>query len=192
MRMLFLATTGPFKTTSLSAMIWRPHLFLKNTKLAVCTLKRIFGCSSWLVTCWTLMWPLWNCFSLSLLRCVSVHRSCWMWNWSGHCILSPASLNPYSSLTGITIDHFRRASQILVVFQSHHMLRAHSAISSYSYWFDFSVVTLTFLPNFFEHLPSCHQAVGVILDGVTNRVRITAPRLSTSAWYRTAFYLIFK
>lgn len=57
-------------------------------------------------------------------------------------------------------------------FQSHYMLHSHLAITSYSYWFDSSVMKFTFLPGFFEYLPPCHQAVGVISDGVTNRVRI--------------------
>lgn len=42
----------------------------------------------------------------------------------------------------------------------------------YNYWFYSSVMKFTFLPDFFEHLPPCRQAIGVISVGATTRVCI--------------------
>lgn len=66
---------------------------------------------------------------------------------------------------------FRPSITDLSVF-SPNTFCTHFAITSYSYWFYSSVMKFTFLLDFFEHLPPCHQAVGVTLDGVTSRVCI--------------------
>lgn len=108
-----------------------------------------------------------------LFFCVSVDHFSW---WSLITILHVASshLCTQSLFTSYFPFHssFQASITLCAFSRSQYIFCTHFAITSYSYWFYSSVMRFTFPLDFFEHLPPCHQAVGIILDGVTSSVCI--------------------
>lgn len=146
--------------------------------------ENTFSCSCFVVSLLIIHTVLCEINSHSHIHCQS-HYFMWQLHIASlkFCLLHP----------GITIHHFHQASIRFGCRQSHYVLHMYLAITSY--WFNSSILRFTFLPGFFEHLPPCHQAVGVILDGVTSRVRIVVIFFlwlvihSTPAWCSFPFFL---